>query len=76
LWITNSGVQKALSVKYRNGSWESFDVNSIVNSDVSKVMIDRNNYVWMLVRGNRPGRALDCRAGWQGGGFANHDSPL
>lgn len=53
LWITNSGVQKALSVKYRNGSWESFDVNSIVNSDVSKVMIDRNNYVWMLVRGNR-----------------------
>lgn len=53
LWVSNSGVQKRLSVKYRNGSWESFDVNSIVNNDISKIMIDRNNYIWMLVRGNR-----------------------
>ncbi len=53
LWVSNSGVQKRLSVKYRNGSWEAFDVNSIVNNDVSRIMIDKNNYVWMLVRGNR-----------------------
>lgn len=53
LWISNSGAQNKLSVKYRNGQWESFDVNSIVNDELSKVMIDNNNYVWMLVRGNR-----------------------
>ncbi len=53
LWATNSGVQNKLSVLHSNGQWEAFDVNSIVNNDVSKILIDKNNYVWMLVRGNR-----------------------
>lgn len=53
LWVSNSGVQNRLSVKYSNGTWEAFDVTGIVNDDVSRIVIDRNNYVWMLVRGNR-----------------------
>ncbi|MFZ4398578.1 MAG: two-component regulator propeller domain-containing protein [Bacteroidales bacterium] len=53
LWATNSGVSNALSVKYKDGQWQSFDLQSIVNNDVLSLLIDKNNYKWMLVRENR-----------------------
>ncbi|NVN94619.1 MAG: T9SS type A sorting domain-containing protein [Bacteroidetes bacterium] len=57
LWATNSGVIKGLSVKYKSGLWESFDVQSIIKNgnynDVSTLLIDKNNYKWMLARENQ-----------------------
>lgn len=53
LWATNSGVPNALSVKLKGGQWESYDIQSIINSDVLNLLIDRNNYKWMRVRDNR-----------------------
>ncbi len=53
LWATNSGAPNALSVKFKNGQWQSYNVQSIVNNDVSRLLIDKNDYKWMLVRENR-----------------------
>jgi len=53
LWVTNTGSPNALSVKYKNGEWQSFDLHSIVNNDVLSLLIDQNNNKWMLVKENR-----------------------
>ena len=57
LWATNSGPTKGLSVKYKSGLWESFDIQSIIKNnsynDVSTLLIDKNNYKWMLARENQ-----------------------
>ncbi|MCX6232245.1 MAG: hypothetical protein NTZ33_11960 [Bacteroidetes bacterium] len=53
LWATNSGVQNSLSVRYHNGTWESFDLQGLVNNDILSLMIDKNSYKWMYVREKR-----------------------
>jgi len=53
LWATNSGVQNSLFVLYNNGSWESFNLQGLVNNDILSLMIDKNNNKWIHVRENR-----------------------
>ncbi len=53
LWATNSKVANSLSVKYKNGQWEAFNLGSIVDNDISDLMIDRNGYKWVKVRENK-----------------------
>ncbi len=53
LWVTNSTVQNALSIRFTSGTWKSFNVGDIVDNDVSAMMNDKNNNKWMLVRGNK-----------------------
>jgi len=57
LWATNSGTAYALVVKLKNGQWQSYDVQSIIKNgvydEVLSLLIDKNNYKWMLARENR-----------------------
>jgi len=53
LWVSNSSAPRALSVKYANGGvWQSFDISDIA-TELSTVLIDNNNYKWMLLRNNK-----------------------
>lgn len=53
LWGTNSKVTNSLSVRYKNGQWEGFNLGSLVDNDISDLMIDRNGYKWIRVRENK-----------------------
>lgn len=48
MWIANSGTDKMLSVWRTNGTWESFNIGS---GDISRLMVDKYNNVWILQRG-------------------------
>lgn len=47
LWVANSGTEKMLSVKTTKGEWYSFNISS---GNTSHVMIDHNDYKWILRR--------------------------
>ena len=47
LWIANSGTENMLSVKTNTNEWFSFNIGS---DDISKLMVDQNNYKWILTR--------------------------
>ena len=47
LWIANSGTENMLSVKTSTNDWYSFNIGS---GDISKLMVDNNNYKWILTR--------------------------
>ena len=47
LWIANSGTDKRLSVKTSDNKWYAFNIGS---SDISKLVVDKNNYKWILNR--------------------------
>lgn len=47
LWIANSGAENMLSVKTTNNEWHSFSIGS---ESTSKIMVDNNNYKWILTR--------------------------
>lgn len=47
LWIANSHAENMLSVKTDKDEWYSFNIGS---SDISKIMVDNNNYKWILTR--------------------------
>ncbi len=53
LWVTNSGNQSypnMLSVRKANGQWKSFSTyNEMLSSDISKIVIDKNNTKWMVL---------------------------
>jgi hypothetical protein len=53
LWVVNSLSAKALSVRYTNGNWESFDLSTVTTGDITSIVIDQNNYKWILCRGNK-----------------------
>jgi len=54
LWVTNSSVNNALSVKTPAGQWYSYQFPSLVNGNViGEVVIDQYNQKWIIVgRGN------------------------
>ncbi len=59
LWVANSSTTNMLSVMKRDGSWKSFYLgNNNSNTDISNIMIDANNYKWMLKRNNGDGRII------------------
>lgn len=47
LWIANSGAENMLSVKTSTNEWFSFNIGS---NDISKLIVDQNNYKWILTR--------------------------
>ena len=47
LWIANSGAEHMLSVKTTANEWFSFNIGSAY---ISKLMVDNNNYKWILTR--------------------------
>ena len=47
LWIANSGAENMLSVKTTNNDWYSFSIGS---ESTSKIIVDDNNYKWILTR--------------------------
>ena len=53
LWVANSGAYSLLSVMENNGNWKSFYLGSSLSGiDVSKLMIDQSNQVWIIKRKN------------------------
>lgn len=54
LWCTNSQTYEPLSVKYTNGTWESFSIGAGVseNQDLAKLLIDKNNQKWIQLKNN------------------------
>ena len=47
LWVANSGTEYMLSVKTTANEWFSFNIGSAF---ISKLMVDNNNYKWILTR--------------------------
>ena len=47
LWIANSGTENMLSVKTNSNNWFSFNIGSV---NISRLMVDANNYKWILTR--------------------------
>ncbi len=60
LWITNSLVDRGLAVRYRDGSWQNFDISPLLQGlAVDKKEIDKliwdsiTGYKWFIGKGNR-----------------------
>lgn len=50
LWVSNSEVEKCLSVRRTNGDWESFSIPELAYSyKVGKVMVASDDKIWMIV---------------------------
>ena len=47
LWIANSSTENMLSVKTTKNEWYSFNIGS---ENVGKLLVDDNNYKWILTR--------------------------
>lgn len=47
LWVANSGTENMLSVKTTDNKWFSFNIGS---NDIGRIMVDDNNYKWILTR--------------------------
>ena len=47
LWVANSGAENMLSVKTTDNKWFSFNIGS---NDIGRIMVDDNNYKWILTR--------------------------
>jgi frataxin-like iron-binding protein CyaY len=53
LWVANTGAPELLSVMKNNGSWKSFNLGySLSGIDVGKLMVDKNNDIWIKKRNN------------------------
>ena len=60
LWITNSLVDKGLAVRYKDGSWASFDISPMLQDlskekkEIDKIIYDSvTGYKWIIGRANR-----------------------
>ncbi|MCQ2259930.1 MAG: hypothetical protein MJZ77_00905 [Bacteroidales bacterium] len=60
LWVTNSLVNNGLAVRYKDGSWESFDISPMLQDlskekrEIDKLIWDSiNDYKWIAGRANR-----------------------
>lgn len=52
LWVANTGATNLLSVMERNGTWHSFNLGgSLSGIDVGTLLIDDNDYKWIIRRG-------------------------
>ena len=55
LWVANTGTTNLLSVRKTDGSWKSFYLGSEASgSDIGNMIVDKNNYKWVLRRSNGP----------------------
>jgi len=52
LWFTNSHTGNPLKVKRKNGTWGTYTLNGVNNSNtVTKIEIDNRNQLWIAVEG-------------------------
>ena len=52
LWVANTGASKLLSMMEPNGTWHSFSLGgSLSGIDIGTLLIDRNDYKWIIRRG-------------------------
>ena len=52
LWVANSGASNPLSVMERDGTWHSCSLGgSLGGIDIGTLMVDNNNYKWIIRRG-------------------------
>ena len=50
LWVTNSDVDSALHVREIDGTWQSFDFGTLVNSaQTGSIIIDSYNQKWIII---------------------------
>lgn len=55
LWVANTGTTNLLSVRKTDGSWKSFYLGSSASgTDIGNMIIDNNNYKWVLRRSEGP----------------------
>lgn len=51
MWVANSGAPNILSVMKDNGEWKSYNLGGLLSgSDVSKLIVDKNDQKWILRR--------------------------
>lgn len=51
LWVANTGTTNLLSVRKTNGEWRSYFLGSNSSGvDIGNMIVDRNNYKWILRR--------------------------
>ncbi len=48
LWLSNYGVNRALSVYRADGNWQSFNIDA---SNPTQIVIDKNNFKWIVGNG-------------------------
>ena len=55
LWVTNSLVDHGLAVRYKDGTWKSFNTSAMVQGkEIDKIVWDSvRGYKWILGRANR-----------------------
>lgn len=59
LWVANSGANNLLSVMERDGQWHSFNLGGMSSAiDISKMVIDGNNYKWIQTRLNNDNKII------------------
>lgn len=52
-WFTNSLGNKGLAVRYKDGSWNSFNISGMVQSEIDKILCDSvRGYKWFAGRAN------------------------
>ncbi|MCG8412373.1 MAG: T9SS type A sorting domain-containing protein [Bacteroidales bacterium] len=50
LWVTNSSVDKPISVRKANGEWLSYSYNNIIRGYLtSQIIVTRNNHKWLVL---------------------------
>ena len=54
LWVTNSEVDRPISVMRNNGQWLSFDTKGLVgnNQVIGNITVDNSNQKWVIIPGN------------------------
>ncbi|MFO8067379.1 MAG: two-component regulator propeller domain-containing protein [Bacteroidales bacterium] len=54
LWVTNSEVEKPISVRKNNGDWLAFSTNGLVSSSqiTGKIVVDDWDQKWIILPGN------------------------
>jgi ligand-binding sensor domain-containing protein len=53
LWVANSNVSPAISVKKTDGTWKTFDFSFVIGNSplLGQILIDQNNKKWIVVKG-------------------------
>lgn len=55
LWVTNALIANRLKKRSPDGTWKSFDLNSLIDNNalgLTELMVDRTNTVWIGTRRN------------------------
>ena len=59
LWVTNSGVDKPVSIMKKNGEWISYSLNNIVNSYLFDIVETSSGHKWINMASGRGLMVID-----------------